>query len=147
MAEITLRTDLSELTPLAEFIGRFAIQESLPADAAFQIDLVLEELVTNCIVYGRPGDGDGTIRVQLERTGDLVEIDLVDDGVAFDPRSAPEPDVDATLEERRVGGLGVFLVRQFVDELDYRREDGRNHLHLRKRITSRRESDEGAHRG
>ena len=147
MAEITLRTDLSELTPLAEFIGRFATEGALPADVAFQLDLVLEELVTNCIVYGRPGNGEGTIRLRLERAGDTVEIDLVDDGIAFDPRSAPEPDLDATLEDRQVGGLGVFLVRQFVDEFDYRREDGRNHLHLRKRITSRRESDEGAHRG
>jgi anti-sigma regulatory factor (Ser/Thr protein kinase) len=147
MAEITLRADLSELTVLAEFVDRFAAAESLPSEIAFQLDLVLEELVTNCVAHGAAGATGGAIRVALERRGDLIEVAMVDDGAAFDPRTAPAPDLDAPLEERRIGGLGVYLVRQFVDEIDYRREDGRNHLRLRKRITPRRESDEGAQRG
>jgi anti-sigma regulatory factor (Ser/Thr protein kinase) len=147
MAEITLRTDLSELTTLAAFVERYAAAQALPADVAFQINLVLEELVTNCVAHGHPGDAQGTIRLRLERVGDIIEVDLVDEGLAFDPRTAPPPDLDAALEERRVGGLGVFLVRQFVDELDYRREDGRNHLRLRKRVPPRREPDEGTQRG
>jgi len=131
MAEIILRTDLSELAALAAFVDRFAAAESLPAEVAFQLNLVLEELVTNTVSHGHAG---GSIHVRLERNGDVVEADLVDRGVAFDPRTLPEPALDAPLAERPVGGLGVFLVRHFVDELDYRREEGCNHLRLRKRV-------------
>jgi anti-sigma regulatory factor (Ser/Thr protein kinase) len=147
MAEITLRTDPSELAALAAFVERFAATESLSAQVAFQLNLVLEELVVNSAVHGRREGGAGTICIRLERCGEMVDVDLVDDGVAFDPRTLPAPDLDAPLEERDVGGLGVFLVRQLVDELDYRREDGRNHLRLRKRVTPGRGSDEGTQRG
>ena len=135
MAEITLRTDLSELTALAEFVDRFAAEAALPADAAFQLNLVLEELVTNTINHGQVAAGD-EIRLRLERRGDVVEANLVDTGAAFDPRSLPPPELDAPLESRSIGGLGVHLVRQFVDELEYRREDDRNHVRLRKRIAA-----------
>jgi len=146
MAEITLRTDLSELAPLAAFVERFAAAEGLPADVVFQLNLVLEELVTNSVSHGRAGAGGATIRLRLERTGDVVEADLVDDGVAFDPNTVAPPDLDVPLAERPVGGLGVFLVRHFVDELDYRREGGRNHLRLRKRVAPG-STDKGTQRG
>jgi serine/threonine-protein kinase RsbW len=132
MADITLRSDLAELAALAAFIDTFAAEAALPADAAFQLNLVLEELVTNTINYGQAPEAP--IRVRLERHGEIVEADLIDGGVAFDPRTLPPPDVEAPLAERPIGGLGIHLVRQFVDELDYRREDGRNHIRLRKRI-------------
>ena len=134
MAEITLRTDLSELAALAAFIERFAEQEQLPADVAFQLNLALEELITNTVSYGHP-DGQGApILLRMERDGDVIEANLTDEGIAFDPRDAAPPDLDAPLEERRAGGLGVYLVRKFMDEIDYRRDGGRNHLRLRKRL-------------
>lgn len=141
MAELTLRTDLAELAVLATFVERFAEDELLPPDVAFQLNLVLEELITNTVSYGHPDGAGAPIRLRMERLGDVVEIDVVDEGVAFDPRTAPEPDLDAALEERSAGGLGIYFVRQFVDELDYRREAGRNHLRLRKRVAARRGSD------
>ena len=134
MAEIILRTDLSELTALQAFVERFAAAESLPTEDAFQLNLVLEELITNTMSHGHAAGTGGSIRVRLERTGDVVEADLIDQGMAFDPRTLPDPALDTPLAERAVGGLGVFLVRQFVDELDYRREEGSNHLRLRKRV-------------
>jgi anti-sigma regulatory factor (Ser/Thr protein kinase) len=145
MAEVILRTDLSELAALAAFVDGFAAAQALPAEVAFQLNLVLEELVTNTVSHGHPGAA-GTIHLRLERAGDVVEAELVDAGLAFDPRTAPPPDLDAPLEERRAGGLGVHLVRQFVDEIDYRREGGRNHLRLRKRVLARRADGGGAER-
>lgn len=135
MAEITLGTDLSELVTLAAFVDRFAFDSALPEDVAFQLSLVLEELVTNAITHGA---ARGAIELRLELRSEAVEIDLIDAGAAFDPRSVPQPPLDVPLEERHIGGLGVYLVRQFVDEIDYRREDGRNHLRLCKRLTPRR---------
>jgi anti-sigma regulatory factor (Ser/Thr protein kinase) len=135
MAEITLGTDLSELATLAAFVDRFAADAALSEEVAFQLSLVLEELVTNAITHGA---ARGAIELRLERQSEAVKVDLIDTGAAFDPRSVPPPALDAPLEERHVGGLGVYLVRQFVDEIDYRREDGRNHLRLCKRLTPRR---------
>jgi serine/threonine-protein kinase RsbW len=143
MAEITLRTDLSELATLAAFIERFAVDADLPPAVVFQLNLVLDELVTNAIDYGHPAGGGSDaaagVHLRLERVGDVLEVDLVDAGIAFDPRSLPDPDLEAPIETRRVGGLGVHLVRHYVDELDYRREDGRNHVRLRKRLTAPRD--------
>ena len=138
MAEITLRTDLAELATLAAFVEQFAGAAALPPSVAFQLNLVLDELVTNSIDYGhaREAGGSATIQLRLERVGEVIEIELVDQGLAFDPRTLPAPDLDARLETRRVGGLGIHLVRQYVDEFDYQRRDGRNHIRLRKRLTS-----------
>jgi anti-sigma regulatory factor (Ser/Thr protein kinase) len=138
MAEITLRTDLAELATLAAFVEQFAGAAALPPSVAFQLNLVLDELVTNSIDYGHACEagGSATIQLRLERVGEVIEIELVDQGLAFDPRTLPAPDLDARLETRRVGGLGIHLVRQYVDEFDYQRRDGRNHIRLRKRLTS-----------
>ena len=67
----------------------------------------------------------------------LVTATVVDDGEAFDPREAPPPDLDAPLEERQAGGLGMHLVRATMDEVDYRREDGRNVLTVRTSVAGR----------
>ena len=134
MAEVTLGIDLSELATLAAFVERFGAEHGLPPGAIYELNLVLEELVTNTMSHGHPEGGGAPIRLRMERIGDVVEMDLVDEGVAFDPRDAAAPDLTTPLEEREAGGLGVFFVRQFVDEIDYRRADGRNHLRLRKRV-------------
>jgi anti-sigma regulatory factor (Ser/Thr protein kinase) len=67
----------------------------------------------------------------VARAGENIVIRVCDDGVAFDPSAAPQVDVEQPLEERRVGGLGIHLVRQFVEQLEYRRLEGRNDLKLR----------------
>lgn len=140
MAEITLRTDLSELATLAAFVEQFAEEAALPAAVAFQLNLVLDELVTNAISYGHPpgggSDADAGVQLRLRRIGDLLEVDVIDGGVAFDPRARSEPDLDAPLEDRQIGGLGIHLVRHYVDEFDYTREGDRNHVRLRKRLTA-----------
>jgi len=71
------------------------------------------------------------ISFTFSSTEDALTIEMVDDGKPFDPLTdAPVPDVNAPMEERPIGGLGVFLVRKLMDELTYRREEGRNHLTL-----------------
>ncbi|MEO8602268.1 MAG: ATP-binding protein [bacterium] len=138
MAEITLRTDLAELARLAAFVEQFADEAALAVAVAFQLNLVLDELVTNSIDYGHAEAtrGSATIHLRLERVADVVEVDLIDEGLAFDPRTLPEPNLDAPLAERPIGGLGIHLVRRYVDEFDYRREGGRNHIRLRKRLNA-----------
>jgi len=141
MAEITLRTDLAELATLASFVEQFADDVALPAAIAFQLNLVLDELVTNSIEYGHPGArrAGGSIQLRATRLDDTIEIDLIDDGLAFDPRTLPAPALDAPLDQRPVGGLGMHLVRHYVDEFEYTHENGRNHIRLRKRLPASHE--------
>ena len=109
-----------------------------------RLRLVVEELFVNTVMHGHGGDSDAPVDISILLAGDRVVLTYVDVAPPFDPfAEVHDPAAEARLEDRRVGGLGVFLVRQFVDELDYRREDGRNHLRLRKRVGARAASDGG----
>ena len=110
-------------------------QESWPSDLVFRVNLVLEELILNIINHGHD-EGLHEIELTLTSEADAVTIEISDDGRPFDPvTDVPTPDVSAPLEERPIGGLGIHLVRTMMDELDYRRESGRNHLTLVSRRT------------
>ena len=120
--------EIERVTAAVEEIGR---QENWPPDLIFKVNLVLDELGVNIVSYG--GEVSG-IEISLSSEDEAVTIEVIDDGRPFDPlNDAADPDLTSSLEERRVGGLGLYLVRSMVDELHYRREQGRNHLVLTKR--------------
>ena len=129
---LTLKNDLSELARCAEAIEAHGESHGWPMKWVMNVNLSLDELITNVISYGY-GDaaGEHEIRVTLtERGGSLVVV-LEDDGREFDPFSeAPEPDLEAGVEERRIGGLGVYFVKSLMDEVAYERRDGCNRLTL-----------------
>ena len=92
------------------------------------MNLVLEELVLNVINYAYDESGH-QVEVQLTCNEEDLVIEITDEGRPFDPlHDAPDPDMDSPMEERRIGGLGVYLVRTMTSEMQYRREDGRNHM-------------------
>lgn len=102
----------------------------LPADVVLRLSLVLEELVANVATYG--GRTPCRIEISLAADRDAVLLTVDDDGVAFDPTSAPAPDVVANIADRSVGGLGIHLMRNLMDDVRYVRVDGHNRLTLRK---------------
>ena len=103
---------------IEDFCERRAISES----AAFAVNLVVEELFTNLVKYNR--GGGQTILLELERADDRLVIRLTDYDVdSFDPAQVPPVDVSAPLATRRAGGLGLHLVRSYVDEFDYEYTD------------------------
>ena len=128
---VTIEPKLESLPQITASIEEIARQEDWPSDLAFKIDLVLDELTTNIVKYG------GTvseIEVSLSSEEEAVTVVITDDGRSFDPLTeAPEPDLDSSLNERRIGGLGVYFVRSMMDDLQYRREQGKNHLAFTKR--------------
>lgn len=131
---LRIRTELEELRRIDDAVEKFGEEENWPPDLLFQVKLALEELAINVVNYAHDDDGDHEMEITLTSEADKLTIELSDDGRAFDPLAdAPEPDLDATLEDRRIGGLGVHMVRSVMDELDYRREDGKNHVTLIKR--------------
>lgn len=134
--ELRLHNDLSELDKLSEALEAFCEDKAVPTGAAYHLNLVLDELVTNIISYGyEAGAGEREIVIQLQREAEAIAVVVEDDGVAFDPLSVEEPDLDASVEERPIGGLGLHFLRTLMDDLCYRREDGRNRLGFRKPLT------------
>ena len=108
-------------------IDEFGHQEQWPEDLIFKLHLILEELGLNAMTYG----GASSVRIIISEEADMVTIEISDDGGAFNPlNDAPQPDVNAALEDRSIGGLGIHLVRTLTNDLSYRREGGRNHLTL-----------------
>lgn len=126
--------ELPELGRLAETVDAFCADRGLPETLAFQINLALDELLTNIISYGYVDQDRHRIEVALLYDDGSLRIDIVDDGRPFDPLGAAEPDLGAPIEERRVGGLGIHLVKTMMDAVEYRRSADRNHLTLRKDI-------------
>ena len=129
---MALRNDRRELTRIGERVDAFGHECGLSHDETAQINLVLDEMVSNVIKYGYADAEEHRIDVTVTVDSHSVQISIEDEGKAFNPLEAPVPDLDLSIEERPIGGLGVFLVRSIVDTFDYRREGNRNVVTLRK---------------
>ena len=134
--EIALQNDLGEIADLAARIDRFCEAREISPEIAYAVNLSLDELLTNTISYGYDDDEAHRIEVTLRLAGETLLVTIVDDSGAFDPTKTPEPDVAAPLEERAMGGLGLFLVHQMMDGFEYRRRAGRNVVTLTKRTAA-----------
>lgn len=127
---LTIKAERDELDRITAEVEDLGMQENWSPDLVFRVNLVLEEMVLNVIDYGTE-DGVNEIEIILTLTDESLTIEIIDDGSPFDPLSdAPDPDLEATLEERRVGGLGIHLTRSMMDDMRYRREQNKNHLTL-----------------
>jgi len=104
------------------------------AEALYFVLLAIEELVLNCIEFGYDDEDEHTILVDLWVADGKVTMRLTDDGHAFDPLAVPAPDLSLGLEQRPVGGLGIYLLRELADDIAYERRDERNRLTLSKRM-------------
>jgi len=102
------------------------------SEEVLDTQLAVEEVITNIIVHGYQKPGS-EIHLSGHFTRDRIEICITDTAPRFDPLSIPEPDLDSDIDERRIGGLGIYLVRQVMDSLSYRYENGKNVLTMEKR--------------
>lgn len=124
-----------EFQRLEMALDEFAKLEKLPENVVFQSRLVLDELFVNIVNYGYDDDDKHIIEVDLTVSEDELQIDLRDDGIPFDPLTeAPELDVDASLDERRIGGVGIHLVKTMMTRVSYERADEKNHLRIIKSL-------------
>lgn len=125
---LTLKNQPSEIGRLVDLLEAFGAQSGLSEDATFKLTLALDEIVANVIRHGFGDDQEHRIEVKVTVDDRTVTASVEDDGRAFDPREAPVPDLDLPIEMRTPGGLGMHLVRQTMDSVEYRRDDGRNIL-------------------
>ncbi len=125
---------IEKLPGVSESVEALGQEEGWSPDVTYAVVLALEEVATNVVRHGGGEEGTSEIEIEVISTDEKVRLEVRDSGKPFDPfHDAPEPDVDAALEDRRVGGLGVHFVRVLMDEASYRREDGRNHVTMVKR--------------
>jgi sigma-B regulation protein RsbU (phosphoserine phosphatase) len=132
---VTIVNDVGELERLAALVDTFIEKHALPEKLAFNLNVCLDELITNIISYGYDDDVPHDIVVNFRYDGREFVTEILDDANEYDPfAQAPEPDLDLAVDDRPIGGLGVFLVKEFMDGTEYRHEAGRNTTILRKTI-------------
>ena len=126
---LVLRNNLAELNRLAGWIEGWA-QQDLSPDLSFAVQLCLEEAVANIIMHS-VANGRLEIAVEVERKDQTLVARIEDNGSAFDPTQVPPPPIPASLDEAKVGDIGIHLMRSFVSGIHYERRDGTNRLTMR----------------
>lgn len=128
--DLVLKAQRSELPMLLTHVSRFAAENGIPPDAAFKMELAVDELANNVIDHGYPTGKAGEICISLAHHGSRVTIDFFDDACLFDPLGVPEPDMSSDIEARSPRGLGIHLVRSLMTESRYSVEGRHNRISL-----------------
>lgn len=131
---IIFTNDISEINRLNEFVEEIGNEFSLTPDVVFNLTLVLEEAVVNVINYAYPPGKKESIYLSARMHEGSIILVLTDTGVEFDPTISPDADITLSAEDRPIGGLGIFLIRQIMNEVRYDRVDGKNILTLEKKL-------------
>ena len=126
---LVMRNDIKQIPTLAEWIDTLG----LPQDLNMPINLALEEAVSNVMLYAYPGQS-GQVLVEADKSAEQIVFTITDSGVPFDPTQQEEPDITQSAEDRPIGGLGIFLVRQIMNEVRYERKENKNILTLTKKL-------------
>jgi anti-sigma regulatory factor (Ser/Thr protein kinase) len=132
---ITL-SSLDGLPRALDQIREFAAAHGIPAHIQRELHLVFDEIVTNIYRYGY-GGGTGEVTMVFEMSGGGLDIEIRDRARAFNPLERPAPDISLPPDQREVGGLGIYFVRQLMDTVEYTRTDRENRLRVTRRITPR----------
>ena len=135
MKELTLEAKVANLQQVLDFVDENLKSMRCPMKILMQIDVAVEEIFVNIASYAyAPGSGLAAVRVELEREPPAVAVSFRDRGVPYDPLAREDPEVNLLAQERREGGLGIFLTKQVMDEVRYEYRDGQNVLTMRKII-------------
>ena len=135
--ERLLDADIAATTELSIAFRRWCADLALTQSEILQVNLVVEELVTNVIVHGFRAQAHGWLRLRVRHEADHLTVELCDNAPAFNPFRVPPPQFTPSVEEREIGGLGIHFVRVLTDGWSYRREAGQNIVRVRKKLTQR----------
>lgn len=129
-SRLLIRNAAEEMLRVAAWLEESAEQRGLGPELAFRLDLVLNEAIPNVIAYAFPGGGTHHIEIALAGDDDRVWLEIVDDGIPFDPFARPARTEAASLEEASASGRGIHLIRAYSEWQEYARRDGRNHVRI-----------------
>ena len=134
MEKLCIKAKLENLVDVTAFVESQLETLDLPMKTQMQIDLAVEEIFVNIASYAySPEDGMAIIEVELTEDPRVI-ITFIDNGKPFDPLAKEDPDVTQTAEDRKVGGLGIFMVKKSMDDVSYEYKDGQNILRIEKRL-------------
>ena len=132
---ITLPAAVENIGKITAFVEGKLEERDCPLKKTMEISMAVDEVMANVAMYAyAPGTGDVTVQFGFEEASRTASVTFIDGGVAFDPLAKEDPDVTLPAEQRKIGGLGIFLVKKTMDEVTYKREDGKNILCIRKKI-------------
>ncbi|MDH3547969.1 MAG: SpoIIE family protein phosphatase [Gammaproteobacteria bacterium] len=126
LLQLTIKSDLKEIERVNTEFGAFAAAQNVPPGATQKVCIVFDELLNNAISYGFDDDESHEIDIEVAFYKDHLLIEVSDDGIPFNPFDRVGPDTTLSIEEREVGGLGVFLVTEMMDECQYQRHKNKN---------------------
>ena len=136
MKEITLDAKLGNLDEVLAFVDSRLEELECPVKAQMQIDVAVEEIFVNIASYAyEQQPGSATIRMEIRQNPKSAEITFLDRGIPYNPVEKEDPDVSLPIEKRRIGGLGIYMVKKSMDEMLYERRDGYNILTIIKKIS------------
>jgi len=131
---LELSADMAGLEKADKTLDELALVVHLPEETLFQVRLVLEEVLMNVISYGAGGGAVPHVQLNMAHEDGTLSMEIADNGIAFDPLQLPAPDLDAEIDDRPIGGLGIFLVRELMDSVTYRRDGDWNRLTVTKTV-------------
>jgi len=132
--ETTIHNRREELTRVRDAVDRLAAECHLAPEVVGDMQVALDEVLTNIVDYGYSDDAEHEIRIRLQVFDNMLEARIEDDGIPFNPLEVAAPDTRAPLRERRIGGVGLHFVKNLMSEVSYDRLGGRNHLVLKKKL-------------
>ena len=133
MEKLTIEATVENLATVTEFITSSLEEKNCSMKTIMQMELVIEEIFVNVASYAyRPNVGNVTIYKEFDNQS--ITVSFVDSGVDYNPLEHEDPDTNAEIEDRDIGGLGIFLIKKNVDEISYERKDEQNILTIKKNL-------------
>jgi anti-sigma regulatory factor (Ser/Thr protein kinase) len=129
-----LKNDLSELKALHRHLNIWGEDIGLPAISISRLNICLDELFTNIVSYGFDDDLEHNIIFTLNGDNNFVIINIEDNGIPFNPLEKVDPDFPENVEDAKIGGLGIHIIRKLMDNVTYERKQGKNKLTMKKNI-------------
>ena len=132
--ELVLANRPSEIVRFQDLLESLASEHAIPPKALHEVQLAVEEHLANILNHAFTDQQEHQILVRLEVETDILRIEVKDDGRPFNPLEHPKPDLALPVDQRPIGGLGIHMMRKSVDQIEYRRANGKNILAILKRI-------------
>ncbi|MBQ8486487.1 MAG: ATP-binding protein [Prevotella sp.] len=132
--EIKLKNQVGELERVAQFVEEIGEELGLDMELQMNLNLVMEEMVSNVIFYAYPEGTEAEIELLAECDGKELTFVLSDKGREFDPTLKEDADVNTNPAEREIGGMGIFIVKNIMNQVTYQRLEGKNLLTMKKSI-------------
>ena len=135
MKELTIAATVENIETVTDFVNEQLEALDCPMKAQMQIDIAIDELFGNIAHYAyNPEIGKATVRVEVIEKPLSVTVTFIDNGVPYDPLAKADPDTTLSVEERDIGGLGIYMVKKSMDEITYEYKDGQNILAIKKNL-------------